>query len=298
MKSLIAAASVACLVLASVPSPRVRTDLAAFEAGWKQTDALLSKEKWKEARAHVAALLAAHEGARYVIDRRADVEDVLRQCALGIACPRKTPKEALLGTVVSYDRKSGSIEAVYKRAKGGAKSKAGADFPGGDFEGGGTTADWRPPFVGPYAIELRGSALGQVSPRVRVAIAGNERYEVEFNGGDMSTIEHFRGDEEPRVVAECTDLINVARPYTLKVRVSASTIEAFFGSNRMLSASKESHLFGRFGFQNLANLEEIRIEGKVDAAWVESRIDELTAACRDEFLETYDVKLDFPQWLR
>lgn len=291
-------AFVGCALLAAA-TPTPTGDPAAFEAALTQTRSLISTEKCKAARACIDKALADHQGAQYVRDHLADVEEVLRHCASGLNCPRKEAKEVLCGGVQSYDRKSGAIDVVYKKDKAAAKSKnAVLGFPCDDFETKISTTESKLPFVGPYSFELRGSALGQTPPKIHAAITDAQHYEIKFDAGATSKIELIVGEGKPQVLAMANDIFNVARPYVLKVAVRATTLDASVNGKGILSAPKEETQFGRFGYCDLGGLEEIRVSGTVDPAWIEARVDAQTKACREKFEEGYDVKRDLPDWLR
>jgi hypothetical protein len=67
---------------------------------------------------------------------------------------------------------------------------------------------------------------------------------------------------------------------------------------KMLECGKPPDLWGRLGYRDVSNVEEILVTGKVQAAWLKGLIDEASRKEWDEFVRTYDPVPDLPAWLR
>ncbi|MCE9593227.1 MAG: hypothetical protein K8S98_03440 [Planctomycetes bacterium] len=270
-----------------------------FEASLAKAQKLGDAGKWADARKATFASLQEHDGQAYVREHLDDVKALLTRSFVEIACPPRKLDDVLCGEVVAYDAKKGDIELRYKQTKPkGKDAKSAEPFPCGDFEVRAADHDLIVPFVGPYTAELRGSALGSLDPFVRVAVTSGERYEVALRSGNSSQILHYRGDRAGASVAGCTDIVNCARPYVIKVVVGKATLEAYFNGKRLLSAGHELDDFGRLGFRDLLGLEEIRVSGKVDVAWVDERVKAANDECRSKVEKEYDVSHDLPKWLQ
>lgn len=270
-----------------------------FEAALAKAQQLGDAGNCVDARKATFASLKEHDGQAYVREHLDDVKALLTRSFVEIACPPRKLEDVLCGEVVAYDAKKGDLELLYKRPKAKTKdAKDDAPFPCDDFETVGANRDLSVPFDGPYTVELRGSALGALDPFVRVGVTGAERYEVSLCTGNASRILYYRGDRAGVELAGCTDLLNASRPYALKVVVGKAKLEAYFNGKRVLSADRALEHFGRLGFRDVLGLDEIRVSGQVDVAWVEARIKAANDECRAKVEKEYDVAHDLPKWLQ
>jgi hypothetical protein len=274
---------------------------ADFDAALVQVGRMMDARLWEKARGFLQGKLAEHVDQEYVRERLPEIQERLKRCSFEIACPPKEVADLFCGALVSYDAATGQIELRYKRleaAKGGDESpldelKLPAPFPCDDFTQTGEERVLMLPFEGPYSVELSGKAMDQILPTVRVGIGQAATYTITYDFGSLSTI--ALGDV---TVASSSTFNNVSRPYTIKISVRDTKIEAAHNNKRIVSAEKAKGMFGQFGFAQFANLEQIHVLGKADRAWIEGHLDSLAKAERAEFEETYDPDKLLPQWLR
>lgn len=281
---------------------------ADFEAALQQVERMMGAHKCKEAKALLQQKLAEHADQVYVREHLAAIRVSLKRCSFEIAFPRKGVEDVLCGEVLSYEPKKGYIELRYKKAdppkgeapKGevaGDARKSNTSFTCGDFEKVGTESVLKLPFRAPYFVEFDGKAMEQLNSTVRLGIGREATYSITYDFGSLSTIKRCVG-EESTCIASSSTFSNVMRPYKIRVSVRAKQIDAAHNGKRIVLADAVGDTSGRFGFAQFANLEEIRVSGQADRAWIDARIEERTKVDLTEFEKTYAAEADLPEWLR
>lgn len=301
MRHLVAAIVFAIAGFALV-SGRSADKSADFGASLDQVARMMDAHKWKEAKALLRAKLDEHAGQDYVRASLAKVRETLKRCSFEIAMPHQGLEDVFCGDVLDFDAKTGQIELRYKKSEpqqdGEAKAaeKKNASFDGCDFEKIGKESVLKLPFVGPHIVEFDGKAMDQIEPTVRLGVGTKSTYLVTYAFGNLSKIELCAGTN-CQTIASSSTFSNVMRPYKIKVSVREKQIDALHNGKRIVQSDRAGP-FGRFGFAQFANLEEIRVSGIADTAWITARIDERTKLALAEFEKAYDAEADLPEWLR
>jgi hypothetical protein len=115
-------------------------------------------------------------------------------------------------------------------------------------------------------------AIGQKVPMIRVCIEGERAYEVKLDAGSASTIERVEGKARTPV-SFSTNIYNVIRPYTIKVTVRETQIDASHNGSRLVLGEKDKEEFGRVGFKDVLDPLKIEVRGKVQTTWIDEQIE-------------------------
>jgi hypothetical protein len=268
-----------------------------FDSALVQVRRMMDARKWKEAKALLGTTLDAHANQTYVRERLDDLREILRACSFELAYPRRDVKSLFCGEVASYDAKSGEISLRWDKTKAPKGDAAKNAFPCEDFESTSWGSVLRVPFDGPHLIEISGKAIGQKVPVIRVCIEGDRSYEVKLDAGSMCSIDRMEGKERTPV-ASSTNFYNVQRPYTLKVAVRDTQIDASHNGTRMVLGEKSKEDCGRLGFHDVLDPQKIEVRGKVRTAWIDEQIKALADKDKQAFDKAYDPGADLPAWLR
>src|SRR5438045_8555809 len=88
-------------------------DEAAFELVWGKARELVQKEKWKDARTAIDAVLAANQGKLWVLAEKESILEDCRRCAFALEVTPPKPQDLITGKILSWSPSSGRIKLRY-----------------------------------------------------------------------------------------------------------------------------------------------------------------------------------------
>lgn len=283
----------AIVFLSAATVRRAAAQEEAFRSGMLEVRRLMDDLDWANAKSSLLTLLKQHQGNDYVLLQITEIREDLERCAVRMAIPEPDPGSMIAG-YAGYNRKSGQIDLRLR--------------PGdlGNFEPNGPFLLHPVTFAGNYSIELKGKSYG-AEPTLLVCLRGDEGYVVSFGFHKKNrSFELWQPATIHRLNTAGKELLDkVEKPplrqgktFRLKVTVDLRRITVTANGRRLLSAKKTVDEWGQFGVFNLGDFAEIKVTGKANSSWIEGLIDEKGRAAEQEFLKTYDVETELPDWLR
>lgn len=246
----------------------------------------------REAFDGLQRLLEAHEGRDYARRARFEIETLHRRCSFRLRTSVPEPKDVVSGELLAWDAPSGNVKLRYPADR----------LDDWRREGGTTTLDAR--FVGPHSIELRGNKYapedGAPGEGARVHVLREEGSAVKLLAG----LANVRGpalvreqglQRTPLVSAERSPLES-GKPFRIQVRVGETFVRVFANGQLVLDAKKTAQQWGRVAFGGVA-VDEVVLEGKVEPAWIQQRLDTAFHDALRRFERHYDPHKELPIWL-
>lgn len=272
----------------------------AFDEGLAAVHALMKKAKWGDARKALTDLVAAHSRQVYVQARAEAIAEDLGTCAFHAVAKPVTINDVMHGKIASYDARSGKIKVVY------------AD----DF------SDWQEQedflvspivFAGPYTITASRAEYpkGQQSFRLCFDIdpTGDGLFLADFGfvqqdygtthvslPASLTAVRGAEGADAQQVLAREPSPAKPGRPCTMVVRVAEERVEMLIENKSVVKVKRDKTEFGQVGIWK-GSCDQIVLEGRMEPAFVQGRIDEGLNVQRAAFDQTFDAKRELPAWL-
>lgn len=296
---LMAMQAVVCLSpLHAQPAPESRAPDFARE--YDRMRSLMSAGRWKQARERILGLLTDHEGASYVRTRRHEIVADLQRCAFRERTVAPDPKTLVSGELLAWDPSGGRLRIRYRKDQWD------------DFERAPDILAHPVTFAGPYSLEIRGSSYPGVAraekrPPAIIVCADDDAAFIVVPGIAQQSegaldrwlppaIVHRQGKVEKKVAVKEMSPCRAGDPFVLKVTVSDTTITAFYGGRTIISARKTRGAWGRFAVSGMP-CDEILIDGRVEPAWLQGKIDEKLQEDLAAFESRFDPAKELPAWL-
>lgn len=307
------------LAASKAPAPP-GTDELDFLDDLEKVEALASNRRWSRVRKELAKLLEEHTGERYVLRRLPTVNDLFEQCTFWSSFDPPKPADVVVGDLLSYNEKSGSIKIKYK-AKNRAKKRDEGLFDPAEVQFAKLLASkkiqFHPAhFAGQYTMQVEGKMSGskgrfgggaELPPSIVAAVGPDEFFRASAGlpkKEDDLTVRWFPGrivrvlGEKVETVAESDKTpIQFGRPYSLKITVGSKNISLNVNGRRYLSARRKKGDYGRVGFEDCPSIDEILIVGKVNTSWIAGLVSRRVEAARSDFEGRYRIEDDLPGWL-
>ena len=272
----------------------------------------MANGRWSSAAQHLNGLLAEHRGMDYAIARRSEIEECIRACAFWRSYSPPNPRRLISGKLLRYNESTGDICVTYDPSNTDdfIESRRAASDAGGEGSERGRTLIHPAVFDGPYTIALKGSRYPSLSsnlqPTILVDLLDDSGYSVIFGfkaetrGNEQrwlpAQIVRWQGEEYRELAKSSSAPCDPDKPYEFKVEVSGDEIAAFFEGNPLLEVEKEKGRWGRVGLREMP-FDEIVIEGKIQAAWIQGLLDAAMHSARAEFDRSFSEE-NIPEWLR
>jgi len=266
----------------------------------------MAKGRWSRAEKQLNNLLGEHAGQDYAVAKRAEIEECIKTCVFWKSFKPPKPKEVVSGKLVSYKSSSGAIKLQYAWDQISDFDKQRMNVKGGS--GDAYFAYILPAiFTGPYTIEMEGTRYPnreqEIRPNIIVCNSGNKSYQIDFGLAPdatgayyMARISRFDGKEYKDIETCEASLPMENNPFKIKIKVSGSKITAYMGKKKMMEVRKEKTLFGSFFFRGFV-FDKLLIQGNVQPAWIQGKIDSRAQAAKRDFELTYSPEDHLPPWL-
>ena len=264
-----------------------------FEEGLARVERAMARGRWERARSDLLSLLEEHGDQGYVRLRGAEIEQVLEECAFRLATPTPDPADLVDGDLVSWNESSGKLELRYEK-EAGARGIGSDDFA---VEKEGRSPAYYHPvhFEGSYTVEISGSnRYVNRGMRVVVGVGEDEAYLVVFAPGRLLHL----GPAGEQALLDSDDEVSIERGdrFSLKVKVAAGSISAYYDGKKYLSGKKTRGVFGGFGFSGINGIEEVVIRGEASGSWLHGLVDAHVQREREAFFRDYERGRDLPDW--
>lgn len=297
-----------CLIVPAVLTPGIAAQTApesesTFRAGLADVRRLRDAGKADAALTALDTLLAAHEKRDYACARRVEVLQLHTDCAFRKKHGTVTPRDATIGTLLSYHAKSGKIRIRYTRddlKKARTKVKRAGDDVArvGEFVLWDRFRWFTGQFTGPFRVTISSKTFPPSAPQFFVATnrrfesAADLQYELSDDGGSVML--------HPKAPSGDLEEWRLPKPrssrHELQIRVERTRISVHFNGRRVGRAAKEKGRYGAIGFAEFP-FEHMTFEGKLDPTWMAANVDRVTAERRSAFDKKYKAKKVLPAWL-
>ena len=293
------------VLVATLTGSSVWTDEAQFEKDLGKAHSLMGRGKWSKARDEILELLEQHEGATYVLVRRAELLEDLKRCSFRMENPEPDLKALVSGRLVSYKESTGSIQIEY-----GPDQLD--DF---DVEKGEGASIYIHPMVfdAGYTIEAEGTAYPDYyggknetfggSPTILACIGTEASFQAMYGlpAGSASQwipprLRRVSDGNVDIVDEEKTPSATEHKKYKLWLQVTSNRVVVKCNGDKILESRKAAG-YGRFGFANLANLKKLTVKGKIQPAWLQGLRDRVLQARLVQFEKGWDAAKVAPEWL-
>jgi hypothetical protein len=284
----------------AVPGPKAPAPAgeAEFDAGLAAVHSLMQKAKWADARTALLELVRAHEKKIYVQAQAEALAADLRTCAFHATA--KVPKvgDVITGKIASFDERTSRIKVVY------------ADHFV-DWEGEEGELRVNPlVFAGNYTVTVSGSSYPSGRETLSVCFdldpSGDGFFIADLGIAPQAVgrgvvsldarILHVQG-ENRRGLAVDRSPAAAGEPFKAVLRVAEDRVELQIDNKPPLKAKRQKARFGHIGLWSLAGIQEVVLEGRIEPACVQGRIDTLLDEQRVAFEATYDPKKELPAWV-
>lgn len=249
--------------------------------------------------------LEAHRGEDYVIGKRAMVEDLARRVAFRQKVKPPEPQSVVKGKLRKFISSTGAIEIAYKSGE-----------PNDLVDKGGGTLMFPAHFRGPYTVTVKGDAYpGSTNevPLIEVGAAEDPKTKQPRGwvlGFGMPTIDDGRqkrwalphivyvlgSDRKELVQGPVIHPATIGRPYRLDALVSGTRVSGSINGTTMGSVPKTDPEYG-FAMIRVADWKEILIQGQIEPAWIQAKLDAIVDGQRKDFDAGFDIKKVLPAWI-
>jgi len=266
---------------------------AEFEDDLEAVRSRFQRRRFESAKRKLDRLLRDHAGQPYVLARRVDIADLMKQCLFREKYGAPEPADMVKGDLVRYHLASGRVKVRYKtpvaredflragngllihRARFKGPHKLSFDVPFGvvvvcldDNEGYYAR-------VGPAGVEIGSIGKGGTNPLVR------EAYPEKL----------FRSERTGRWSIPFSELDD------MEVRVNRRSIDVYVGYKRVARAKKPRDRWGYWAVIEREQKGTITVEGQAEPSWIQGRIDKEDQRRLAEFEKTYEAEDHLPRWL-
>jgi len=291
--------------LSETPLQQAAAGERQFLQGLKNVDKLMEDGEYQAAFDRIRRLLVEHEGREYVVLRRTRIVESIKRCRIRIAVPLPPVRKLLSGRLRTYNPRTGQLNMSYSPDQLA------------DFERPASGVLVHPAaFVGPHRITVTGrkyqvNEIQQGVFQVLTFLAcwhQDEGYRVYVgNKGYKKTILEYSTPAKIEKIIDnrnldCTSATPspaaVGKKYKLTLHVTDRLISLSYKGKTVVKTEKPKNVWGRFGLAFLPEFDRIEIQGKVDPSWIQELRDNAPHDAEQEFLKSFDVNADIPEWLK
>lgn len=300
------------LSFASAQAP----DEAALAVGLVELRAHLSAGRWAPAQAQARLLIEQHQAQPYIWRNLPALRDALEWSAFSSSYRAPAPKDVVSGDLLFYSDSGGNARlryshtqlADFRDASDGAAEKVGGPLA------------HPASFAGAYTLEVRGAVYASepsrvgssdVVPCVDIEDADGRWTRVSFglaprvsadkrskSGGAPAYVQGSGETGGSKQLALRPESPCVPRqPYRIRVAVTESSITATYNGKQFLTALRPVRSFGRVVLHGFAGLDEISIDGKLETAWMQDRLDAHAQKAWIEFSQALPESARLPERL-
>ncbi|MEZ6018956.1 MAG: tetratricopeptide repeat protein [Planctomycetota bacterium] len=269
-------------------------DEAQFRKGLEAALLLTDEGQWSEAEHAWVALVKEHLGADYVRRDLAEIREALMRARFLGSYRTPQAKDVVSGTLQSYSLSTGKVQVLYTPETLGDWERD-EDFYLHPME-----------FRKGYTIEVQGGAkdlseqqfvFGDFLGTAYVFRLGYNRE------GDRTYTQHSilqlrNGKFEPMVFKDPEELAKgeANKPVHLKIQVSGSEVKVHLDRKQIMKARLPEEPFGVLAFRPRPLFDRLTIQGTIETAWIDGKIDEATQEAWMAFEADYwDMDL-FDAW--
>ncbi len=286
----------AALCPAQDGDPRAKPDpRATFEKGLKTVRKQFERRKWKSARRNLERLLKRNAGQPFVLARRVDIADLMKQCLFREEHGVPKPTDMVRGRLLNYNLATGKIKIRYE-----------IPVPRADFMNRSGVLLHRARFKGPHKIRFA-SPFGAIL----LCIDNEELYFVQvgptkvlvgtLTGSRRKIIE--RGvlpiprvsDRDPHRVKKINRALK--KLGNLEVRVTRRSIDVYVGAKRVMSAKKPADRWGHWAVGTGMTSGTLTVEGVAEPSWMQGMVDREDQKRLKGFEANYRASKHLPAWL-
>lgn len=276
--------TLACLAPAQA---RQGADEAAFDAGLEAVHTTMHKGKWADANTALLALIAANDHKVYVQAQAEVLAADLATCAFYQQA--KTPKitELLHGKISSLDERTGRIKISY-------------DSVAADWEQQGELFVHPLVFVGGYSVTFAGRSYRQDDQGLSLAFdldpTSDDFFLANFGGPNVLAAIGIGSGADVHWFVKEKSPATPGKPFSAALRIDDDSIELSIDRKSTVKGRRDKTRLGQVGVF-ATGWDSIALEGKVEPAWFQNRIDEELAKQRAEFDTSFDPKKRLPPWV-
>jgi hypothetical protein len=285
---------------ADTAEPAAEAGVDAFEDGLLRLADLMERRRWEEAYDGLLALIDAHAGERWVLDRRAALEADLKRCAFWREHPEPKLADLLAAEVLMWNPTTGDL---CLRADGAHL---------GDFTeralAGGTLFELPLELCSSWSVTLRGTAEALAGAQVYALIDESETSYALCVGhqalGSPTYIRHelieLSGGASVSLAAAAPAPVDPAERTEVRVSVSERTLRLQVNRKTVLEGKRgDGGGFGRLAFALTlpSALESLELRGRAERGWFDGLVDAAVQEARDAFDRAWDPALHLPAWL-
>jgi len=277
---------------------------AVFVAALDRVKANLAIGNAVDAMKMLLDALESHRGEDYVIGKRAMVEDLARRVAFRQKIKPPEPQSVVKGKLRKFISSSGAIEIAYKSGE-----------PNDLVDKGAGTLVFPAHFRGPYTVTVKGDAYpgsAAESPAIEVGAAEDAKAKQPrgwiINFGipmvDDGTrkvwvpprIFYLLGSERKQLFQAASHPATIGRTFRLDALVSATRVAGSINGTSIGSVPKTDPEYG-YAAVHVADWKEILIQGQIEPAWIQAKLDAIVDGQRKDFDAGFDVKNVLPTWI-
>lgn len=278
------------LVVSALASAGPGEGVPAFEDGMKVIRGLLERDQCAEGKKRLSKLLGEHARAGYVLGRRVQIEELMRQLAFGVAVPRPDPKDLVSGELLQWNPRDGTIKIRYTPTtmKDWGTSKDGETYlHPASFRGAHSITIKGDRYTGNGAwVFVCDSPDGYIG--VAVGLAG--RYYAHISSGAPGK------ENRTDLTGRCESPAVGGKPYTIRVAITETEVACSYGNRPFMRASKKKDVWGSVAFETKF-FDEVLLAGRIEPAWIQGLADKERQARLAEFNLRWTPKDDLPAWL-
>ncbi|MCY3001102.1 MAG: DUF1570 domain-containing protein [Planctomycetota bacterium] len=273
------------------PTQLAPADATSFAAEFDQAQSFTRRRMWKSAHAAWLELLRKHAGAIYVRPRLPEIRELVRKCAFWQATREPDAKSCISGKLLAYDTTTGRIRIEYTLAQLG------------DFLKEDRVLVHPMNFVGPYTLELEGTAEELAEGNLFVGLEEELAYAVHFGrrkpGDTLFTLHEVvrihKGMLEKLAQSEPTEREST-RPTKVVISVGPRDLKVKYDGKQVLDADRDVGGFGRIALSDDMRFAELIVTGNVDPGWIDGLIDDRVQAERKAFDASWKLPAEFSAW--
>jgi hypothetical protein len=271
---------------------------AAFAAGLASVRAKLDDHQGAEAQADLLRLLEQHQGSPCALARRDEIVELASAAHFGDKVTMPGLQDVLRGRVTTFDARTRRACVHYK------------EFADWTHEG--TVLTYPMVFSGPYSVTAKGSSYPSEPRTLAISFhcdeTGKNWLAADFGlkadkkiGSRDIQARLLRGTQDrsgtgPEELAKADSPAIPHRPFEAVVRVTGHEILMVFNGRTVLRDRRDGADNGRIAVSD-APLEEVVVEGCIDADWLRGRIAVELGRRRAQIEPGFDVQQVLPAWL-
>jgi hypothetical protein len=304
------------LSFAQVQAP----DEAALAAGLVELRAHLSAGRWAPAQAQARLLIEQHQAQPYIWRNLPALRDALEWSAFSSSYRAPAPDDLVSGDLLFYSASGGNARVRYspeQLADFRDPSDEPSDEPSDTLYGPLIHAG---AFAGGYTVDVRGESYACepgdklfefIVPAfsiedgdgnwTRILCGTAERPDTEKTAPapGIGPIAEYSGlDASWRTLtARDTSPCVKGKPYRMRAVVAESSITVSYNGKQFFSVQRPARSFGRLAILGFGGFEELTIEGKFEASWIQGLLDAHAQTAWSEFTRKLPESARLPERL-